>query len=425
MSVVVLVFYSLFLYLISPYLLLRLLWKSRNNAAYKERIKERFSWNNPAPLSHDLWVHAVSLGEAIACSALIETLLTKNYKLLITTTTPTGSQHIQTRFGKRVTHCYLPYDFPYALKRFYKTYQPKLGIIMETEIWPGLIIQAQKQNIPLLLINARLSYRSLASYQKLHYFFASLLNKFNKIYGQSEQDAQRFITLGANPTNVCNGGNIKFDQHIEKSALPVLLPLKMLWGADRVVVIAASTHDNEEHQILSAFPKLQNYIPNCLLLIAPRHPERFQTVFELSRSLGFNTGLRSRPTEFNSEHAVIVLDCLGELLNFYALADYAFVGGSLVAVGGHNMLEPIAFDIPVFTGPQLYNFKNISEELLAENALVVVPDADTLMMNIMQYNQDAVQKKQLVGNAAQVLQRNKGALGFYINQIEMLFNKFK
>lgn len=406
--------YSLFFYLLTPYLLLRLWWKGRTLAVYRQGIAQRFGVDAMQPVAVDSWVHAVSLGEVIAISPLIEQLLQNNQRVLITTMTPTGALQVKKQFGSTVLHRYIPYEYPFALRRFFNTFKPKTGIIVETELWPNLIHYAHQFGVRLLLVNARLSQRSFRGYAKLAWFFKAVLRDFNGIYTQDAASAERFRALGAEADRVQVIGNIKFDLQIKTVNLEPFLSMKTAWGDERVIVIAASTHENEEAQLLSILRLLQQKIPQVLLLIAPRHPERFTKIYDLAVALGFNTGLRSHPSSLQPANEVVVLDSLGELLGFYAISDYAFVGGSLVPVGGHNVLEPIAMQVPVFTGPYLQNFLAISNVLFAEKALIKVQTIDDFLQLLVALHQNPLEKHRLKQAASRVFQDNQGALLRYL-----------
>ncbi len=410
--------YSFLMYLLTPYLLLRLWWKGRKLSGYRHRILERFCLGNLESKKVDVWVHAVSLGEVIAATPLIDAMLDSHWSILITTMTPTGSDRVKARFGNKVSHQYVPYDLPDVVNRFFKQVQPRVGVIMETELWPNLISHAHQHKIPLLLANARLSDRSLTGYMKLKFLFKPVLNLFAGILAQSNDDAQRFITLGAKPNIVHVLGNMKFDLQTNKVDSDKFQEIKSLWGNTRPVVIAASTHENEESQILSRLKRLQESIPGVILLIAPRHPERFQAVFQLSVDAGFNTGLRSSFNTLSPENDVVVLDCLGELLGLYQISDYAFVGGSLVPVGGHNVLEPIAMNIPVVSGDQVHNFKTICSDLKEAHAIQLVQHADELIDAIIKLHEDPAFQKAMVKNATEVLESNKGSVIKHIQKVE-------
>ncbi|KTD57286.1 lipid IV(A) 3-deoxy-D-manno-octulosonic acid transferase [Legionella shakespearei] len=411
--------YSVLMYLLTPYLLFRLWWKGRKLPAYRQRILERFSIGTVKTPPVDVWVHAVSLGEVIAATPLIDAMLEKNWSILITTMTPTGSERVKTRFGNKVMHRYVPYDLPWVLRRFFRQVKPRVGVIMETELWPNLIYQAEVAKVPLFLANARLSERSLKGYLRFKFIFKPVLNHFSAIFPQNEDDAKRFIKLGVREDIVQVLGNMKFDLQTHTVNKEQFTALKNAWGKERVVVIAASTHENEESLILAQLKRLQQAIPDVVLLIAPRHPERFQTVYQLCEQCGFNTGLRSDVTTLSSANEVVVLDSLGELLGLFQISDYAFVGGSLVPIGGHNVLEPIAMGIPVFSGNQVHNFKTICRDLNEAEAIVLVSNADELMDRMIQLHQDKALKDQMVKNATSVLDQNKGAVLKHLQRIEV------
>lgn len=406
------------MYLLTPFVLIRLWLKGRKLPAYRKRILERFYINSVERNPIDIWVHAVSLGEVIAATSLIDAMLDKNWSVLITTMTPTGSERVIARFGDKVSHYYVPYDLPIILKRFFKQVKPKVGIIMETELWPNLIDQAHKAGIPLLLANARLSESSLKGYLRFKRFFKPVLNQFTAVLAQSREDANRFIALGVKEDLVQVLGNMKFDLQTHSVDSSQCTELKKHWGKERVVVIAASTHDDEESQILSRLPRLQQAIPGVILLIAPRHPERFKTVYHFSVQAGFNTGLRSDPDTISSVNEVVVLDSLGELLGFFKISNYAFIGGSLVPVGGHNVLEPIAMSVPVLSGHLVHNFQTICTELDKAQAIQLVQQADELIESLIKLHQDNEFKTQMVKNATEVLERNKGSVSKHLQKVE-------
>ncbi len=413
--------YTVVLYLLSPFFILRLYWKSRRLLVYRERILERFFLGNQrVRQSVDIWLHAVSLGEVVAATPLIDALLAKKWRVLVTTMTPTGSQQVIKRFGSQVFHQYVPYDFPWVLRRFFRAIKPRLGIIMETELWPNVINQSKRINMPLLLINARLSDRSFKRYENVRFMFKPILNQFTAIFAQSDEDARRFIKLGASASIVQVMGNIKFDVQLQLSANKECETLKTQWGDERVVVIAASTHQDEETQILSRLNMLKISIPNVLLLIVPRHPERFEEVFQLSVSQGFKTGRRSEIDTIDATAEVIIVDSMGELLGFYQISDYAFVGGSLVPVGGHNVLEPIAARVPVFSGPYMNNSKAICHDLCAAGAMVMVDSVDELMASISSMHTNSAKRQQQITNATRVLVANKGTVVNCMKKIESI-----
>lgn len=409
--------YSLLLYILTPLLILRLFLRSRQNIGYRQRILERFSIGKNLPKNVDIWVHAVSLGEVVAATPLIDEFLKAKKNILVTTQTPSGSKQVLSKFGEKVKHQYIPYDLPWCLNRFFNRINAKIGIILETEIWPNMIYFGYKHGLKLCLVNARISDKAFKQYLKTGNFFKDTLNRFNFIGAQSTIDAERYIKLGAHPEIVSVLGNIKFDIKHPANSLKDFSDIKELWGKERPVLIAASTHDNEELQLLVNLHKLKNFIPNLLLLIAPRHSERFSHVYDLSEKYGFKTGLRSKRTTISDNCEVIVLDSIGELLGFYKLSDYAFVGGSLVPIGGHNVLEPILMEVPVFCGPFMQNSKAICNELKDANAIVIGKDVDYLLTAIIEMSTDYDLRQRQIANATKVLEANRGCLVKYYEKI--------
>jgi len=410
--------YSIGLVCLLPLMLMRLLWKARINPAYRQRVFERLHVKNTAGQTVDIWLHAVSLGEVVAATPIIEHFLAKNYRVLVTTMTPAGSQQVQRRFASRVLHKYLPYDLPWMVRRFFQIYRPRIAIIMETELWPNLVFMASRANIPLFLANARISNKAFKQYKHLRWFFRTTLRRFNLIMAQSELDARRLMHMGADDKRVQVLGNIKFDLPLPHDFPQELTQLQKTWGATRPVLIAASTHADEEQQLLSILPTLQQSIPGLLLLIAPRHSERFATVFSLCTQQGFKTGRRSETNTLEASCEVIVLDSMGELLAFYALSHYAFVGGSLVPIGGHNVLEPIALNVPVFCGPFMHNSQSLIDELITAQAIRSVANSEALARELITLHHDLVARETQINNARALWLANQGAVLRHIERME-------
>lgn len=409
--------YSLLMYLLTPFIVIRLWIKGRSLPAYRKRISERLAWSIKADGPVDIWLHAVSLGEAIAAIPLIDALLQQHKKIMVTTMTPTGSARILERFGSRVYHQYLPYDLPHALNKFFSVIRPKAGIIMETELWPNMIDCASKAGVKLFLANARLSEKSCKGYMNVRWFFKPRLEQFELIMAQSPDDAARFIKIGAPAERVMVAGNIKFDLQTQLVNPTLFVEQKALWGNARPVVIIASTHNSEESLFLPQYKTLLQHIPEVILLIAPRHPERFQEVYDLSVSFGLNTGRRSSPESISSQNEVVILDSLGELLGWFSVSDYAFIGGSLVPIGGHNLLEPIAMGVPTFTGPYTHHFKAICTDLLRAQAVIEVDSAERFVAEVTRLHQNAEARECLVKRATRVLEDNKGALQKHLDVV--------
>lgn len=375
--------YTVLLYLFAPLVLLRLAWRGLRAPDYWRRWPERFGYIEPPTGERIIWIHAVSVGEVQAAEPLVRALLEQypDCSLLVTTVTPTGSARVMALFGGNVAHVYAPYDLPGAVARFFERVRPQLAIIMETELWPNLFHICQQRAIPLLLVNARLSARSVAGYRRVRGLVGETLAAVTAIAVQGEADAGRFESLGANPAVMTVTGNLKFEQRIPPSLLERAEVLRRDWGVNRPVLIAASTHEGEDELLLDVFGQLRKQFANCLLVLVPRHPERFESVAELCRLRGYTTVVRSGHAACTAGTGVYVADTMGELPLLYAAADVAFVGGSLVAHGGHNLLEPAALGIPVVTGPHVFNFNEICDLLVAAGAAVKVADSDELLQS--------------------------------------------
>lgn len=412
-------FYTILFYLLTPLIALRLYWKGRKLKSYRERWGERFCGGGKARSTPvDVWLHAVSLGEVIAATPLIESFLKKNLRVCVTTMTPTGSAQVLRQFGERVVHQYLPYDLPHALRRFFKIMAPRVGIIMETELWPNLIFEAARIKLPLFLANARISDKAYAQYSVIRWLFRPILKNFTCIMTQSAVDEMRYKALTGHTTQVKMLGNLKFDLEISPGDIRIALSIKKTLGELRPLLILASTHENEEFLVLEHLPLLQQSVPGIVVLIAPRHPERFQQVYELSMRLGYKTGRRSVLDTIYRDSEVVVLDSMGELMSFYSVVDYAFVGGSLVPVGGHNVLEPIALEVPVFCGPFMHNSRAIIAELLRENALIQVETAQAFITEMSRLHSDPACLSYQVEQARRILKSHQGALARYLEMIE-------
>ncbi|UUT13261.1 lipid IV(A) 3-deoxy-D-manno-octulosonic acid transferase [Pseudomonas zeae] len=407
--------YTALFYLGLPLVAIRLWLRARKAPAYARRIGERFSYGMPTLQPGGIWVHAVSVGESIAAAPMIRALLQRYPQLPITVTcmTPTGSERIQALFANepRIQHCYLPYDLPCAAARFLDRVQPKLAVIMETELWPNHIHQCAKRGIAVALANGRLSERSAKGYGRFGKLTAPMLAEMSLFAVQTEAEAQRFRDLGARPETVEVTGSIKFDLTIDPQLLQRAADLRGQWQAlERPVWIAASTHEGEDEVILDAHRRLLTNHPDALLILVPRHPERFNSVFELCQREGFATVRRSTGANVDAQTSVLLGDTMGELLFLYALADSAFVGGSLVANGGHNLLEPAALAKPVISGPHLFNFLDIAAQLREAGALAEVDDAEGLALEVQRLFELPRDAQRMADAGLAVMRRNQGAL---------------
>ncbi|MCP5424111.1 MAG: lipid IV(A) 3-deoxy-D-manno-octulosonic acid transferase [Gammaproteobacteria bacterium] len=412
--------YSLLLYALLPLILLRLYWRGHKNPDYRRRWAERFGYFPALPGQGYLWVHAVSVGETRAALPLIRALLQRypNHPVLVTTTTPTGSQQVRSILRNRVKHVYLPYDMPGAVARFLTRARPILAVIMETELWPNLFRQCAMAGIPLVVANARLSPRSARHYGKLPGFTAEVLTHTTLIAAQGESDAAQFRALGAPRVRVV--GNLKYDL-----TLPPGLPargreLRRMLGENRPVWIAASTHSGEDEQVLDAFSTLRARFTDMLLLLVPRHPERFTPVALLCERRGLNVVRRSEQRPCTADTAVYLGDSMGELLLFYSAADIAFVGGSLIPQGGHNPLEAALLGLPVLLGPHLFNFAEISQSLLSAHAAWQVADAKELAQAVAHWLDDEPARQEAGQRAKALLDANRGALDALLDCINGL-----
>lgn len=405
--------YTLLFHLALPLILVRLLWRARRAPAYRKRIGERFAAGLPELQTGGIWVHSVSVGESIAAAPMIRQLKARYPHLPITVTcmTPTGSERIQALFGDTVQHCYLPYDLPWAASSFLQRLQPKVAVVMETELWPNHIHQCALRGIPVAVANARLSERSARGYARFTRLTRPMLAELSLIAAQTEAEAARFRQLGARDACVQITGSIKFDLSVDPALPERAAALRQQWNtATRPTWIAASTHAGEDETVLAAHRQLLAEHPDALLILVPRHPERFGSVYELCRKQGFATVRRSLQEPPRVDTHVVLGDTMGELLFMFALADLAFVGGSLVPTGGHNLLEPAALGKPVLTGPHLFNFLDIAAQLRDAGALAEVTSAAELASQVNGFWRNPEQVEQARNAGFAVLKNNQGAL---------------
>jgi 3-deoxy-D-manno-octulosonic-acid transferase len=402
--------YTLFLYLFLPVILIRLLVRGFKNPDYWHRWGERFgriSMDAPA----DVWVHAVSVGEARAAAPLIQSLLSdRALNIIVTTMTPTGMDEVNRLFGDSVAHCYAPYDYPGSVNRFLDAVQPGAVIIMETEIWPNIISACSSRGIPVLFANLRLSEKSFRKYIKVSSVMAPVLKKVSRFAVQSDLDSQHLQELGALPETIRVTGSIKFEVRIPASLNEVALVLRREWGQERPVWIAGSTHEGEDEMVLDVFRKLREDYSDLVLVLVPRHPERFAVVTRLARKTGFQVVCRSESRR-NIENADIYIgDTMGDLTLLYAASDIALVGGSMIPHGGHNVLEPCALGVPVIYGPHMFNFRGISRLTLEKGAGVQVENEQELLGTVKSFLSDP-NLRFITGEAGRALiKENKGAL---------------
>lgn len=416
-------FYTALVYLILPIVLLRLLWRSRRAPAYRERWGERvalFPREQLEQMRADIWVHAVSVGEVQAAQPLIRHLLGADPPLsvMVTTTTPTGARRLHELFGDRVRHCYTPLDAPPIMRRFLDAVAPTLVLVLETEIWPNMLLGCEQRGIPVILANARLSERSARGYSRARPFAARIMSRFALIAAQTDEDAARFAELGVSVERIAVTGSIKFDSRMPASLPDQAEVMRRGWGCNRPVWVAASTHEGEEEAVLAAHEQVLVLHPDALLVLVPRHPERFDRVAALIQRQGLSMARRSRGDPVTDRTRVYLGDSMGELTAMLAAADAAFIGGSLVPVGGHNALEAAAVGIPTVVGPEVFNFTAITELLVREDAAKQVADADALAACISDWLGDATERSRIGENGLRVVERNRGALKRLLTLVE-------
>ena len=422
--------YSCFFYLLLPLILLRLAWRSVRAPAYRRRIAERFGFY-PRALRRQLaestqplvWVHAVSVGEVVAAVPLVRALQQRwpDCRIHVTTMTPTGSERVRSLLGESVSHCYAPWDLPFAVDRLRQLLKPALLIIMETELWPNTIHQLAASGVPVLLANGRMSARSARGYQRFAALTRPMLAQLSAVAAQSGPDAERFIALGARPDRVVETGSIKLDVTLDDTLRQRAAALKQQWFEPRPrrIWVAASTHAGEETVILDALRQLdRQQTDGVLLVLVPRHPERFNRVVELCEQRGFNTLRFSSGALPDAATEVVVGDTMGDLNLLYGLADLALVGGSLIPRGGHNMLEPALWGLPIITGPSDFNFLHISRGLQEAGGLLQVRDARSLQAAVHNLLQNPGQAARMGSSALHYVEQSRGAMERLLSLLE-------
>jgi len=415
--------YAILTYLLAPVLIGHLYWRSISNPAYRQRIGERFGRSGHRIDTSSIWVHAVSVGEVQAAATLIRALL-KRYpdrQLIVTTMTPTGAERVRDLFGDAVIHSYVPYDLASAVRHFFDWARPELVIIIEKEIWPNLFRECGLRKIPLVLASARISTRSARRYRHLVGLFGETLSHGIIIAAQSEIDASRFLSLGVNPQRIHVTGNIKFDFDLDPLVPELGAAFRAEHAVGRPIWVAASTHVDEEQLVLAAHKQVLGAFPNALLLLVPRHPERFMQVAALIDKAGLTGVTRSSTRLCTVDESVYLGDSMGELMTFYAAADVAFVGGSLVPrVGGHNLLEPAALGLPLLTGPHFFNAPEIADLMIADGAAQVVNDSAEIATHITALFGDSAERQRRGSAGQSVVDNNRGTLQRVLELIEPL-----
>ena len=406
--------YSALFYALLPFVVLRMLLRSRHAPDYRRRLAERFGiFATPFDRAQPaIWVHAVSVGETLAAAPLIESLLQTypDHRLVVTTTTPTGSERVRALFGDRVFHVYAPWDLPGAVCRFLHRTRPCLLLIMETELWPNMLHYSRARGCRIVLANARLSERSARGYARFSGLTRNMLEQLDIVACQSAIDGQRFTALGLPAAALQVIGSIKFDLELNGTMRMRAAALRRDYAADkRPIVVAASTHAGEDEQILAAFATLKRSVDSCLLIIVPRHPERFDAVHSLCVSGGWQVRRRSAGVAPAIGDDIVLGDTMGELLLLLGVATVAVMGGSLVEHGGHNVLEAAVWGVPVVSGPHMFNFTAASDMLVNAGAMIMLEDTGQLGACLVELLDDPERCRRMGAAALQVMADNRGA----------------
>ncbi|OPX55792.1 3-deoxy-D-manno-octulosonic acid transferase [Oceanospirillum multiglobuliferum] len=400
--------YNALITLLSPVLL----WKVSKETTELNNFSERLGYTPSLPIKPVIWLHAASVGEVIAATPLI-TRLQKEFEdhlLVVTTVTATGARQARKALKGKGVQLMLPLDLPWVAARFLDRLKPKVAIFMETELWPNFIYGCQEREIPFVIANGRLSDKSLQSYRKLQSVLETALAGISAVAAKSLKDAQGFIDLGVPSDRVKVTGSIKFDVAPERGLLESAKIVRAEQFGERPVWVAGSTHNGEDEKIIFAHKKVLEQYPNAVLIIVPRHPQRFDAVAHLVESAELPFVRRSSNQVLSEQDSVYLVDSMGELMLMYACADIAFVGGSMMPIGGHNLLEPACLGKPVLSGIHLFNFADVAEMFDQEQALIRCDNADALADELIGLWQDPAQITDLGQRALQVVSNNRGAL---------------
>lgn len=416
-------------YLLQPIILLLMWYKGRKQPAYRKRLWERYGIYDETekPKPRGIVIHAASVGEVIAATPLIKEIAKRypDLPLIVTTVTPTGSERVIAAFGDSVSHFYLPYDLPDAIERFLNFIDPKLMIVIETELWPNLIRKVSLRSIPFVIANARLSPRSAQRYGLIRHSIKGMLNQISLIMAQDEVSKDRYLALGYHTEKMVNTGNLKFDLEITEELHQAVVETKLALNLEgRKVWIAGSTHEGEEKLILDTHKLLLAQYPNLVLILVPRHPERFRLVEMLIEKSGLSYVKRSLHCPLNSNNQVLLGDTMGEMMLLYGISNIAFVGGSLVKHGGHNPLEPIAFNIPVISGLFTYNFPEIFKKLREVKGVLEIESTSEALFEAVQFLLAQPELgREIAQSGFEVLKENQGALKRHIELLAPYLEK--
>ncbi len=419
--------YAIVTYLVMPIYAVYWIARGLGNRSYRDRFGQRFGFGYPQMPGGSIWIHAVSVGEVQAAVPLVNALAKQfpDRRLLVTTVTPTGAERVQALFGDSVQHCYIPFETPYAVTRFFNSVQPDIALILETEIWPNLYHECGQRDIPLILVSARISPKSVDNYRRFLPLFRQTLSYGIVIAAQSASDAERFKRLGAAPERTWITGNIKFDIEMPNDLLERGDNFRRDNFEGRPVWVAASTHEREEEQVLYAHEMVRKQFPNALLVLVPRHPERFAAVRNLLHKQGLNFVARTDGVPCTADTEVYLGDTMGDVPMFYAAANVAFVGGSLVPIGGHNLLEPAALGRPVVTGPHLFHTQDIADKFEKLGASIAVNNAGQLGAAVADLFADEATAIDIGNRGRQIVQQNKGALDRLLKLLQPLLSTIR
>jgi 3-deoxy-D-manno-octulosonic-acid transferase len=411
--------YSALLYVVAPLVFVATALRGLRDPSYRDRLPERFGFTAVRFTTPPIWIHAVSVGEVQAAAALARALIARypQHPMLVTTATPTGAQRVRALFGDSVRHAYLPYDLPGAVRRFLDRTTPQLAIVMEREIWPNLYRACFARRIPILLASARISDRSGRRHLRFAGLFRDALACDVTIAAQTEADAERFRALGTPADAIHVTGNIKFDLEVPEDIRRAGAHIRAEF-ARRPAWIAGSTHEREEDIVLDAHQRVRATRSDALLVLVPRHPNRFDAVKAWLRSRNVRFVSRSTREAITADTSVLLVDTLGELLSFYAAANVAFVGGSLVPIGGHNLLEPAALNRPIVVGPHNFNAADIAQMLLESGGALQVESATQLAGAVLGLLSDSGRRDEMIAKAHAILQANRGALARVLVLVE-------
>ncbi|QSP96066.1 lipid IV(A) 3-deoxy-D-manno-octulosonic acid transferase [Marinobacter salinisoli] len=408
--------YSLLIRLLLPFILLRLWWNGRRAPELRKNWRQRLGCVAPVNGSV-VWVHAVSVGETIAAGPMVRRLLAQEpgITILMTAMTDTGLAQARKMFGDQVRYAYAPYDTPGSIRRFLRRVEPRILVIMETELWPNMIHQSHALGVPIFLINARMSERSAQGYERVKGLSGPIMRSLSWVAAQADKDAERFRRLGVAPERVSVTGSVKFDVDIPADVQASAEQLKAAFGG-RVVWVAGSTHEGEDEMLLDAHRRVLAEHPSTLLIVVPRHPDRFDSVADKIQRAGLSLARRANGDD-PARAQVYLGDTMGELMMLYGASDIAFVGGSLITRGGHNPLEPAVWGIPVFSGPHVFNFETIYQRLVADHGVTMVSDANELAQSLIALVGHPEARRASGERALAVVQKNRGALDKVVSGI--------